>query len=311
MEEFMHRLALQELTKKKFRGHEVLYSKYLPKYPESLEREYQRLSREYIKLLKEIIEEEMLPLKEQIMKERGTYRVDGINDFFQMLIKTFDRMADKFQKKEKRFGLRQKLEELAFRSRKVAAKEWKKSVKSTVGVEILEDYYTGSFSQEILDQWIEENVNLITSIPLDSLAEMKTIAKSGFSEGKSTTRIMKEIQKTYGMSRSKASLLSRDQMGKLNAKLTQAQQKDAGVEEYIWETTGDGRVRQCHKELNGKKFRWDNPPEMYYRTKKGIVYTGRRCNPQEDYQCRCRARSVFRWSTLDVPLGKEMEKKEN
>lgn len=303
----MHKLALQELMKKKFRGHEVLYSKYLPKYPESLEREYQRISRAYMKLLKESIEEEMQPLKNQIMKERGTYRADGINDFFQMLVKTFERIEERFQKKEKGFGLKKKLENLAERSRKTAAKEWKKAVKSTVGVEVLEDYYTGSFSQDILDQWIEENVNLITSIPRDSLAEMKMIVKSGFSKGKTTTRIMKEIQKTYGVSRSKASLIARDQMGKLNSKVTRAQQQDAGVEEYIWETTGDGRVRKCHKELNGKKFRWDNPPEMYYMTKKGIVYTGRHCHPGEDYQCRCRARSIFKWRTLDVPLGTEKE----
>ena len=40
-------------------------------------------------------------------------------------------------------------------------------------------------------------------------------------------------------------------------------------------------------------FSYDDPPEMWYMTKHGIVYTGRRCNPGEDYGCRCVALPIF------------------
>lgn len=34
----------------------------------------------------------------------------------------------------------------------------------------------------------------------------------------------------------------------------------AGIEEYIWRTAGDNRVRPAHILRNGKKFKWDRPP---------------------------------------------------
>ena len=71
---------------------------------------------------------------------------------------------------------------------------------------------------------------------------------------------------------------------------------DAGIEEYIWSTTGDERVRDSHRELNGKKFRWDTPPENS---------DGRACHPGEDYQCRCIGRPVFKKSTLNLPIEEE------
>lgn len=71
------------------------------------------------------------------------------------------------------------------------------------------------------------------------------------------------------------------------------QQQDAGVQEYIWSDSGDSRVRSGHHRLNGKKFRWDDPPVVDERT-------GRRCHPGEDFQCRCVAIPVFDIDTLDL-----------
>ena len=72
--------------------------------------------------------------------------------------------------------------------------------------------------------------------------------------------------------------------------------RDAGVEEYIWSTSGDSRVRESHKKLNGKRFRWDDPPVVDEKT-------GRRCHPGEDYECRCVALAVFDFDTIDLPIA--------
>ena len=76
MDERLQKEVIQEICRKKFRGHDILISKYTPVFPSGIEREYARISHQYMLLLKESIEEEIPALKEQIMKERGTYRTD-------------------------------------------------------------------------------------------------------------------------------------------------------------------------------------------------------------------------------------------
>lgn len=302
MDERLRQEAIQEIIRKKFHGHDILISKYTPVFPAGIEREYARISREYMRLLKEAIEEEIPALKKQIMKERGTYRADyhadGINDVMALLESVLDKIQKKFTEKEHGYGLRRKLESLANLTRKLTIREWKKAVDKTLGINIMEDYYMGEFFQTALDRWVDENVSLIKTISADTLGDMRTIVKDGFVNGKSTTSIMKEIQHKYNVEKSHAKLLARDQIGKLNASVTEAQQRDAGVEEYIWDDCGDGRVRESHKALNGKKFRWDTPPVVDAKT-------GRRCHPGQDYQCRCRAKPVFKFGTFNAPVSRK------
>ncbi len=295
MDEQLHKEAVQELIRKKFYGHDILISKYTPAFPSSIEREYARISRQYMRLLKEAIEEEMPALKEQIMRERGTYRRDSVNDVMSLLAKVIDRIQKRFTEKEEGYGLRRKLEALANMTRKLTIREWKNAVDKTLGINILEDYYMGEFYRSAIDKWVNENVSLIRTIPVDTLGDMRQIVKDGFVSGKSTTKIMREIQDKYNVEKSHARLLARDQIGKLNANITQAQQRDAGIEEYIWCDCGDSRVRDSHKALTGKRFRWDEPPVV-------DVKTGRRCHPGEDYQCRCRAKPVFNFGTFNAPV---------
>lgn len=297
MDERLHKEAVQEIIKNKFYGHDILISKYTPVFPAGIEREYARISRQYMRLLKEAIEEEIPALKEQIMRERGTYRKDSINDVMSLLTKVIEKIQKRFIEKEEGYGLRRKLEALANMTRKLTIREWKKAVDKTLGINILEDYYLGEFYQAALDKWVDENVSLIKTIPFDTLDDMRQIVRDGFVEGKSTTKIMREIQDKYNVEKNHARQLARDQIGKLNAKITEAQQRDAGIEEYIWDDCGDSRVRDSHKALNGKKFRWDNPPVI-------DIKTGRRGHPGEDYQCRCRAKPVFKFGTFNAPIVK-------
>ena len=65
----------------------------------------------------------------------------------------------------------------------------------------------------------------------------------------------------------------------LNGQLTKERQTDLGVEQYIWRTVGDERVREEHEILDGEVFSWDNPPEPG--------------QPGDDYQCRCTAEPIL------------------
>ena len=292
------RRMVSEKTNRKFGSHNVLYSKYIPQIPASAEREYVRTTYAYMKILKEELEKELPKLKEIYKASRdeevaSNRRNDGATDLILAITDTFNAIKNGVIRRTDGFGLRRKLEALANLNRKLTVKEWKKAIKGTLGIDILEDYYLGDFYKEALKAWVDENVDLISSIPEDTLDKMKDIVYDGFATGKTTTRIVRDIQRVYGISRRRARLIARDQTAKLNGKLQKAQQQDAGITEYIWDTAGDSRVRRSHRELNGKKFRWDDPP---------LNSDGRRCHPGEDYQCRCIGRPVFNRETLSIPV---------
>ncbi|MFN9900791.1 MAG: phage minor head protein, partial [bacterium] len=73
-------------------------------------------------------------------------------------------------------------------------------------------------------------------------------------------RLIEEIQKVSNNSLRKAQLIARDQTAKANAVLTQVRQQRLGIQEYIWQTCQDERVRPTHASKHGKIFRWDSPP---------------------------------------------------
>lgn len=296
----MHLLTLEK-TKKRFGSHDVLYSKYIPRIPASVEREYIRTVNAYMGILKDELEKELPKLKEVYKRNRDeevkeNRRNDGLTDLILVLSQIFSIIRSHILSRTTGYGLRRKLEALANMNRKLTVKEWKRAIKATLGIDILEDYYLGDFYKKQLDDWVKDNVNLIKSIPQNTLDKMMEIVYDGFSNGKTTSRIVREIQQVYGVSRRRAELIARDQTAKLNGQIQRAQQMDAGIEEYIWYSCRDSRVRDSHKKLDGKKFSWKAPPIVDAKT-------GRRCHPGQDYQCRCIGRPVFNRDTISLPIA--------
>lgn len=297
----MNRLLMQKVGKK-FYGHELLYSKYVPQIPESAEREYVRLVNQYMWILKDEIEKELPKLKEVYRQERDAEvkqnrRNDGATDLILAITQVFNTIRNKIISRVAGFGLRRKLESLAHLNRKLTVKEWKRAIKATLGIDIREDYYMGEFYKKYLELWVDENVDLIKSIPENTLDKMKDIVYDGYTSGKTTTRMAKDIQRIYGVSKRKAIFIARDQTAKLNGQIQRAQQMDAGIHEYVWMTTGDERVRRSHQELNGKKFSWNDAPENS---------DGRKCHPGQDYNCRCIGRPVFN-RNINLPVADDVE----
>lgn len=295
---------LMQQVSKKFGSHEVLYSRYIPQIPASAEREYVRMTNAYMGILKDALESELSKLKDVYRENleaefREKRRVDSwIDTFLLAVLQIFQRIKNRVTGKVAEYCLQRKLERISNLNLRLTTKEWKRAVKSTLGIDIREDYYLGAFYTEKLDVWVRENVDLIRTIPEQTLDKMQEIVYKGFTRGRPTTQMVKDIQQTYQVGRRRAELIARDQTAKLNGQIQQAQQMDAGITEYIWRDCRDQRVRDSHRKLNGKKFRWDAPPVVDERT-------GRRCHPGQDYQCRCFARPVFNRMTLNLPIAGE------
>lgn len=293
---------MRQSVSKKFGSHQVLYSKYTPQIPASAEREYVRTTNAYMRILKEEMERELPKLKVGYKENRDVdvkLRNDSATNLMLAVSQVFGSIKNNVIARTMGFGLRRKLELLANMNRKLTVREWKKAIKATIGIDIREDYYLGDFYAEKLEEWVDYNVSLIKAIPEESLDKMREIVYDGYSKGKTTTQMIKEIQRAYRISRRRAELIARDQTAKLNGEIQRAQQLDAGIDSYIWCTTGDERVRRSHAALNGKKFSWNDAP---------VNDDGRKCHPGEDYQCRCIGRPVFDKDRLSLPVDEETMK---
>ena len=296
MDSNVRREAVREYTRKKFKGQKKLVCKTRIRYPEAAEREYQRVTNAYMALLSKAIKEQLVPAIRKIAREElppGYYRTDSQDGLMWGLVDAFAKCSAELEQSLNRFSLYSRISEMAALTVKLSIKEWKRAVKETVGIDLLDDYYAGQFYKLALEVWTRQNVDLIKTIPSESLGRMRDIVLDGYRNGKTTTNIVKEILREYSMTRRHAQLIARDQIAKLNGEIAKKQQQDAGVEEYEWSDSRDERVRTRHHDLNGKRFRWDDPPVVDERT-------GRRCHPGGDYQCRCVALPVFDIDTLDL-----------
>ena len=298
MEYFNKTQALRTALNKKFHGRQNVKSKVTLHYKENIDREYERIIKSYYALLASIIQtylEQIFDAPTLYNGEKTRINFDSAkDDFLRFIRKIFGRAKDDFHESETKFDLRDKVERIGNITTRMSANEWKRTVEKTLGINILDDYYSGEFYHDQLRLWIDDNVGLISTLPDELLDEMQNIVEDGFLNGKSNRNIVKSIQERFGVSRSKARFYATDQLSKLNASITQQQQTECGVEEYVWSSSKDQRVRDRHRQLDGTKHRWDDPPIVDYRT-------GRRAHPGEDYRCRCVALPVFNIENLTLP----------
>lgn len=188
-------------------------------------------------------------------------------------------------------------------ARRASVADWKLLVDDALGMEIDEPFYMES-TEDLINKWTYESVSYIKSYPQAYLGKIQEIIAWGYTTHQPMVNVYRRIEKATGDTRAHARMIARDQIGTLNCAMTKHEHESLGVSQYIWVTRRDNRVRECHRELNGKVFSWDNPPAMWYSTKsKGIVYTGRYCHPGQDYQCRCVAKPVFEESAVTAALA--------
>jgi SPP1 gp7 family putative phage head morphogenesis protein len=145
--------------------------------------------------------------------------------------------------------------------------------------------------------WVAENTQLIQSIPERLLTDVDGIVQRALRTGADPRETAREIQQRFGVTEARARLIARDQVAKLNASITQSRNQALGLDQYEWSTSGDERVRESHKAMNGKLCRWDDP--TVYSEDGGATWGPRSAiggveqHPGMDYQCRCVSRAVL------------------
>jgi SPP1 gp7 family putative phage head morphogenesis protein len=178
-------------------------------------------------------------------------------------------------------------------------KQWNKFSKMTIGSAFDPD---DPKINKLIEAWTQEQLTLIKGLQDEYIKDMSGIISRGVQQGRPSGDIMKDLlEKNKTLTRSRAELIARNEVGNLQAALTQERQTSVGLDMYIWVTAGDKRVRTPHKVMANKLCRWDDP--TVYSVDGGKTWIKRpsnavRLHPGQDIRCRCTA----------VPYFEEMKK---
>lgn len=131
---------------------------------------------------------------------------------------------------------------------------------------------------EVMQRMMNEQVELITSIPLDAAERVHKSVTANLYNGGRSSEVAKVLQTTEQVTMSRAKLIARTETGRASGELTKSRALYIGSPGYIWRTAEDEDVRSLHKKLDGKFIRWDEPPiagENGERAHAGCIYNCR------------------------------------
>lgn len=132
-----------------------------------------------------------------------------------------------------------------------------------------------SVLKEAVDEAVAANIALINSIPQQYLDRVEQAVMASLQAGTLNDTLADELKKIRGVTDSRAKLIARDQLGKINSRLSQIRQQSLGITHYYWSTSHDERVRDRHRRWDGDLIAWDKPPIDGH--------------PGQAVQCRCTA----------------------
>lgn len=157
------------------------------------------------------------------------------------------------------------------------------SYAKNMGVEIRREIQETPIGAE-LRSLLADQVNLITSLPLQAAQRVHELTQKAIPEGGRYKNIVDEIKDTGQVTMSRATLIARTETARTASALTMVRAKSIGSEGYIWRTAHDADVRPSHKKMEGKFIRWDDPPE---------VDPGKRYHAGMFPNCRCVAEPII------------------
>lgn len=134
----------------------------------------------------------------------------------------------------------------------------------SVGINI----YNTPKLREVISLATEQNAQLIRSIASQHLNAIAGIVYENVMAGNRPSAIESAIR-AYGVTKSRASLIARDQTSKVLSSISKARQQDAGFKFFKWDTSHDERVRPSHREAQDRVtkygvgvYRWDELPTV-------------------------------------------------
>jgi hypothetical protein len=108
---------------------------------------------------------------------------------------------------------------------------------------------------DVLQASINQNVQLIRSIPQQYMADVGGDVMRAVQSGRDLSTISKDLRSRYDITQKRAALISRDQVSKASTAFTRARQLQIGIREAVWVHSHAGKVpRPTHVDMDGKTY---------------------------------------------------------
>ncbi|MGY6772103.1 phage head morphogenesis protein [Gallibacterium sp. ZY190522] len=253
-------------------------------FPEAIEREYVKYLQAIAKQISDTARKKLPEIAPHL--KRMLRQDDSIDILEQWLTELLQATTFYTRDNDIRPAVRQLLSQTA----EFNKKQFHKVLKSAYKVDI---FVSEPWLDEPLLQAEWQNINLIKSIPIQLQEKLRYRMAEAVLGGESYKSLAADLEKLLDIPKRRATIIARDQIGKLNGRLTQLRQENIGVKSYIWRGSLDERERLSHIEREGKEFRWDNPPDDGH--------------PGQPILCRCSAEAVLpEFGELQGVVGAEL-----
>jgi len=242
--------------------------------PRAIELQYYKELTKLTNAMKKEVRENIIPL----LKTNKVEVKDGISELMTAL--------EIFRQKFSNVGmLAQRVSsEVVENVNRFSREKFMKNVNSTVGVD-LQNVLNEEGLNDILALKKAGNKSLIKTIPEEFIKSIETVVTNGVSSGLGYKEIegqilgIKNISSTFGKLDKRVKTIVRTEVASINANVNKARYQNAGITRAIWQTSGDERVRSCHKVRDGKE----------YDLEKGLYSScdGKWLSVGQDFNCRC------------------------
>lgn len=144
----------------------------------------------------------------------------------------------------------------------------------------------GAQQEKMIEDYTASVHLSINDLAAETVYKLRQRIEDAVGQGMRAGKLKEILMAEYGIASNRAKFIARQETSLFTAKYREVRYTDAGLDLYQWSTSNDSHVRLDHKELNGRIFRWDDPPIS-------DKATGARNNPGQDYGCRCVALPVI------------------
>lgn len=111
-----------------------------------------------------------------------------------------------------------------------------------------------SFAAEAAALQLSQTLRGVSGRREAQIGQIAELADRALVAGKTPGEVFKEVGRIADTNTKRARLLARNMVGDMVAEVSRQTYQAVGIKEFVWRTQGDSRVRQEHRELNGKKF---------------------------------------------------------
>lgn len=132
--------------------------------------------------------------------------------------------------------------------------------------------------KDALNAKIQENIDLIKSIPEQYLEKVRNAVWDGYSLGGDLEKLTRDLKHIYPITDARAEFIARDQCRKANAVTNKTRMQELGLKKGVWKHSHGGKhPRKSHEAADGREFDLD----------KGCLIDGKYIFPGEEPNCRC------------------------